>query len=80
MAEQTPKAVARITSPLLAEAAVALDNIRQQLGLSVADAVNRALTTYAYFMALQNTGGEIYIKESPDGDMHRLLVHREPDE
>lgn len=80
MADQAPQAVAKITSPLIGEAVVALDNIREQLGLSVTDAVNRSLIAYAYFMAIQNTGGAVFIKETPDGEMHRLLVHQEPDE
>lgn len=75
MTEQAPRAVAKVTAPLVGEAAIALDAITTQLGLSKTDAVNRALTAYAYFTALQETGGEIYVKESAEDSLHRLFLH-----
>jgi hypothetical protein len=70
-----PRAVAKITVPLLGESVIALDSITTQLGLSKTDAVNRALQAYAFLAAIQETGGEVHVKETSGGPLHRLLIH-----
>ncbi|TDD97672.1 hypothetical protein [Actinomadura rubrisoli] len=74
-----PRAAAQITVQLLGEAVLALDNTTQALGISKTDTVNRAVQAYAFLMALQRTGGELYLKHTPDDDLHRFLIHQDPE-
>lgn len=75
----SPRAAARITVPLLGESVIALQNTAGQLGLSKTDTVNRALQAYAFLITLQETGGEIYVKQTPDDGLHRFLLHQDPE-
>lgn len=70
-----PKAAAKITVPLIGEALIALESTAKEFGLSKTDTVNRAIQAYAFFMTLQRTGGEIYVRQTPDGGLHRFFLH-----
>jgi hypothetical protein len=76
MSKEPPPVVAEINVRLIGEAAIALDNAVALCGVSRTDTVNRAVQAYAFFQALLSNGGEIYVKESPDSDMHRLLFEQ----
>lgn len=70
-----PQAAGTITAPLIGEAVIALLNTAETLGLSRTDTVNRAIQAFAYFTAVQQQGGEIYVRQAPGDDLHRLALN-----
>ena len=71
-----PQAAGKITVPLIGEAVIALYSTAATLSLSRTDTVNRAIQAYAYFTAVQQQGGEIHVRETPDDDLTRITFDR----
>jgi hypothetical protein len=58
----------RVTVNLTVRASRALDQAAQITGDSKTDTINRALQIYAYLEQVTDSGGAIYVRESPDGE------------
>ena len=71
-----PRAAGKITVPLIGEAVIALYSTAETLGLSRTDTVNRAIQAYAYLTAVQQQDGEIYVRQAPGDDLHRIAFDR----
>jgi hypothetical protein len=64
----------RVTVNLTQRSSRALQQASELTGDSKTDTINRALQIYAFLEAILSTGGAIYIRESPNGELERLKL------
>jgi hypothetical protein len=64
----------RVTVNFTARSSHALDEVVRLTRDSKTDSLNRAIQIYAYIEQVLQSGGSIYIRESPDSELERLKI------
>jgi hypothetical protein len=64
----------RVTVNLTPRASKALEQAVKCTGDTKTDTINRALQVYAYLEETMQSGGSIYLRQNPDGELERLRI------